>query len=190
MKKLMALLGVAAMAASVHAAAFSWTTSEKAYSIAAATINAGLANGNYGVGSANADTMSNQISSFAATWAYEMTLTDTTASSTKVLTGSLGSSDFSSRKLAVDITDDFMVAGHDYTYSIVLSGTLTDGKSKEAALVSNAIVGNFHANDMGDIGLDTAGPSSWTATVAVPEPTSGLLLILGVAGLALRRRRA
>ena len=32
--------------------------------------------------------------------------------------------------------------------------------------------------------------SSWTATTAVPEPTSGLLMLLGVAGLALRRRRA
>ena len=31
--------------------------------------------------------------------------------------------------------------------------------------------------------------SSWTATAAVPEPTSGLLMLLGMAGLALRRRR-
>ena len=35
----------------------------------------------------------------------------------------------------------------------------------------------------------TASASNWTAT-AVPEPTTGLLMLLGMAGLALRRRRA
>ena len=39
-----------------------------------------------------------------------------------------------------------------------------------------------------DPGTDFGQAGAWTQ--AVPEPTSGLLILLGVAGLALRRRRA
>ena len=41
----------------------------------------------------------------------------------------------------------------------------------------------------GSMASVTKNASSWT-TMAVPEPTSGLLLLLGVAGLALKRKRA
>ena len=52
-------------------------------------------------------------------------------------------------------------------------GTQGKDKSKLAALESN-----------------TATMQRWNTPAAVPEPTSGLLLLLGVAGMALRRRRA
>lgn len=39
--------------------------------------------------------------------------------------------------------------------------------------------------------IDTAfGGSDWQSIQSVPEPTSGLLLLLGMAGLALKRKRA
>ena len=40
------------------------------------------------------------------------------------------------------------------------------------------------------IGGGTSGTSTAWSTAAVPEPTSGLLMLLGMAGLALRRKRA
>ena len=52
-----------------------------------------------------------------------------------------------------------------------------------------------YSGEAGAAGTTWAGTSgesigAWSATSSIPEPTSGLLLLLGVAGLALRRRRA
>ena len=43
---------------------------------------------------------------------------------------------------------------------------------------------------LGNLALKVGGTGAATSWTAVPEPTSGLLMLLGVAGLALKRRRA
>ena len=50
----------------------------------------------------------------------------------------------------------------------------------------------YSINLTGGAGLTSSGHGTWSAGdwKAVPEPTSGLLMLLGMAGLALRRRRA
>ena len=63
-----------------------------------------------------------------------------------------------------------------YTYTGTQSVTISEGGA-------NATM-NF-----GTFADATSAAGGWTPT-AVPEPTSGLLMLLGMAGLALRRRRS
>ena len=74
-------------------------------------------------------------------------------------------------------------------YIDTLNSNLPDGKDAfvKAALASTD-VGTTQATVQNLI-TEKVKSTTWTA-VPVPEPTSGLLLLLGVAGMALRRRRA
>ena len=64
---------------------------------------------------------------------------------------------------------------------------IMDGAS--AVTITDAIAGGAMALfNFGDVVTGAAGGAGWTAVA--PEPTSGLLLLLGMAGLALRRKRA
>lgn len=66
----------------------------------------------------------------------------------------------------------------DATHYMIVGGAEADGSLKLS-------FGTATANQTASLNASSA---TWTA--AAPEPTSGLLMLLGMAGLALRRRRA
>ena len=71
-------------------------------------------------------------------------------------------------------------AGKDWYLENTATTTIND-------LGANATVGNLARNAGGTGGVAL---TSWGSASSVPEPTSGLLMLVGLAGLALRRRRA
>ena len=84
-------------------------------------------------------------------------------------------------------TIDTLTVGQTYDFFYVISDggkTLTSDTKAGAALATGATSLNF-----GNQASYTQNASNWAGS-DVPEPTSGLLMLLGMAGLALRRRRA
>lgn len=97
-------------------------------------------------------------------------------------------------------TDDLFTNGKTYYVSAIIKSN--DGTKQMTAALSSFTVadtGNASINFTTGAGFDTVS-AKWGAwetvggegggTTDVPEPTSGLLLLFGAAGLALRRRRA
>lgn len=87
---------------------------------------------------------------------------------------------------ATTFSDDSLASGSNYNFFFVIEDgdyTFTSAtKTNVAALETQTQTISF-----GNMTAATQNASNWTAA---PEPTSGLLMLLGMAGLALRRKRA
>ena len=89
------------------------------------------------------------------------------------------------------LTDKGVDAGRQYYMVITYNDGVKDYTYTSSAVASSGLsstaLGSVEFTFSDTISTDTNAKDAW---VAVPEPTSGLLMLLGFAGLALRRRRA
>ena len=110
-------------------------------------------------------------------------------------TGDAYASATTTKKGVANLTDDSKAYGDgDSAYGVLL---YTYGTGDDLQYMGN--VGKLTLESAMDIESEamgtfllgnTSGAATAWSTAAVPEPTSGLLLLLGMAGLALKRKRA
>ena len=188
MKKLIVSFGAIAVGILANAASYSWSASEGRLFDG---IGSATSNRYEGMGYLfNADTVSQNaiIAAFISD-----------AGVTATLESALTTGTFSGGRASV--SDAFTGPNSAFSAYFVVLGQDADGN--DAIYISDEVTANYQTvgesdvtfgqqNDYSSIGFKDAyaGYSSAGWYTAVPEPTSGLLMLLGVASLALKRKRA
>ena len=183
MKKLMIAAAIVCAAVASQAATAAWAvTGNNIYLSDGSTKYAG----NAYIFDAKTGSMADVYKAFVANTAVDLTTLAGYQTTVSVSEGAINATpSFGTTGTAYDLyfaivngdemyfSQSIPTAGSDVQTSL-LYGTQGKDKSKLAALETN----------------DSPTAQRWNTPAAVPEPTSGLLLLLGVAGMALRRRRA
>lgn len=172
MKKLAITLAIVIIAGMSQAASFKWSTS---------ALYAPNADGTVGTTVASAAT---------GTWLATVTLYSDAACTTPI-SGVTGNSATTVNALSNALGDTF--GGVDFkfdnstTYYAILELSYTTEAGTQT-LTTDVVSTTLKTTGNTQLNFSTAiSNATWSA---VPEPTSGLLMLLGMAGLALRRKRA
>ena len=165
MKKIMIAFAAVVMAACAQAAAVSWNSG---------IFNAGFTSPD---GSKVTTAMGYTVTvSFFSDAAGENIVATSTSSSANGMTGAF----------TATTGDLFDNKAPYYVQAVMSSADYT--RETEILAFTMPDTGNASLNFTTGAGLSVSG-NQWGAYAAVPEPTSGLLLLLGMAGLALRRKQ-
>ena len=185
MKKLMIILAAIAMAASVNAANVMWSAAN-VFEMGSSTTKA---TGYTAFFLSTVDMFNGETqlvkgysleAATASLAAGDISFLETYATSSKALSNGSGAATATTQASN----------GQSWTgYLVILDGTLESAEyayiTSTATKATGATGGQATLMFASNPGTQTAG--NW---YAVPEPTSGLLMLVGLAGLALRRRRA
>lgn len=171
MKKIMLALAVAVLAVAANAASFKWT---------GANI--------YGADGATKYTGTAEIYAYATS--------GTIADAVKVTDAFVIGGTFKSDAVgtATGFTFNWAEAVGDQTYNFFFvindNGKEFNSATADPSVIKSGIAAATYTTTVGFANMATAtqNAANWAAA-DVPEPTSGLLLLLGVAGLALRRKQ-
>ena len=181
MKKLIGILAIASCAVTAGASTVNWGLAS-GETLDAAKVDGGTAYLMYSIGTVD-------FSKFA-----KMDKFDATSLATVGLDTTIGSFAYSATKVSdsVSVTptgtktsaNTNIGGGAKSMYIVII-----DNDGKDIAYTATAVSVNVQNSTMSVQATKPASGFTY-ATASVPEPTSGLLLLLGMAGLALKRKRA
>ena len=199
MKKLMMALGVVALAATVQAATFRWYNGGPIYQAGSETAYVTSGTAYLFSGTGQADLLSGYVAAIAAD----------SSSGIAYLTGASGyigsatingASSFSATTVpSASITSGRAVWSETTTdtsrnyYQVLVEGDniyISDTLAVTVKGTGNSNIQFYNTESKGTSLKQAADGYAGGGWYAVPEPTSGLLLLLGMAGLALKRKRA
>ncbi len=189
----MVILSVVAIATATQAATVSWTIS--GVSEGGTALTAGHTYMFFATSEAAANTAIAALGDLSGASAFTTAMGSSAWNDTKKATaaGNFGiGTSAALGKYTLPTNADLGLSGETqyYAYAVIFdTETISDSSNYIVTNVKSVTTLSNDSSLNRAISFGSQSSATWSA-VSVPEPTSGLLMLLGVAGLALRRRRA